>query len=94
MQANYVSKHTTHRMQQRGIPPLIVDWLIAYGATEYDHRGGEIHYFDKKARRQMEREFGEQVVRRLEGYFDTYLVLGHDGGVVTVGHRTRRVNRH
>ena len=94
MQAQHVSKHTIHRMQQRGIPPLIVDWLMAYGAVEHDHRGGQIHYFNKKARRQMEREFGDLVVRRLEDFLDAYLVVGNDGALVTVGHRCQRINRH
>jgi len=94
MNTTKLTKHSSERMQQRAIPPLIVDWLMAYGATEYDHHGAEIHYFDKKARRQLERDFGGLIVRRLDDLLDTYLVVGTDGGVITVGHREQRINRH
>jgi hypothetical protein len=91
---NAVTRHAGQRMQQRSIPPVVVDWLIGYGATEHDHRGSEIRYFDKKARRQLSSDVGGQIVRRLEAFLDTYLVLGTDGRVVTIGHRTQRINRH
>jgi len=93
MQGTHITKHSADRMQQRGIPPLILDWLMAYGVTEHDHNGAEIHYFDKKAKRQMERDFGSQILRRLDDLLDTYLVVGVDGVVITVGHRTQRINR-
>ncbi len=89
-----LTRHASHRMQQRNIPPVVIDWLIGFGTSEYDHRGGEIRYFDKRARRQLNSEIGGQVVRRLEEFLNTYLVLGSDGHVITVGHRTQRINRH
>jgi len=33
-----LTKHARKRMQQRGIPGLVVDWLLAYG--EIDHQQG------------------------------------------------------
>ena len=48
-----LSNHARIRMQQRGIPRLIVDWLAAYG--EIDHqRGAEVFYFNGKARRALD----------------------------------------
>ena len=39
-----LSKHAKTRMQQRGIPRLVVDWLAAYG--EVDHQRGASHVVD------------------------------------------------
>jgi hypothetical protein len=52
------SAHALTRMQQRGIREEAVDMLFRYGREEHDHRGRTIIYFDKKARRRMEREMG------------------------------------
>ena len=52
------SAHALTRMQQRGIREDAVDLLFRYGREEHDHRGRTIIYFDKKARRRMEREMG------------------------------------
>ena len=89
-----MSRHASVRAQQRSIPPLILDWLLAYGATEFDHRGAEGRFFDHAARRRLEKEFGRQVIDRLGGLLDAYLVVAASGCVVTAGHRLKRVNRH
>ena len=31
--------HATIRAQQRGVPPLIEDWLLDYGAEQFDGHG-------------------------------------------------------
>lgn len=94
METNLMSRHASERAQQRGIPPLIVDWLLAYGAAEFDHRGAEIRYFDHRAKRRLANEFGRQVVDRLAGLLDAYIVVAASGCVVTVGHRLKRLSRH
>jgi hypothetical protein len=43
-------------MQQRGIPPLVVDWLLRFGHMRHDHRGAIVYYFDKHSRRDLELE--------------------------------------
>ena len=87
------SQHAEHRMQQRGVPPLIVTWLLDFGKQRYDHHGAVIHYFDKRSRRNLEREVGRKVISRLAGYLDSYLVVSTDDhALVTVGHRFRRFN--
>jgi hypothetical protein len=87
------SKHARHRMQQRGIPPLILSWLLQFGKPRYDHRGCVIYYFDKQARRALEREVGSKVISRLSDYLDSYVVSStSDDTVVTVGHRHKRFN--
>jgi hypothetical protein len=84
------SKHAERRMQQRGIPPLVVRWLIEFGQIRYDHRGGIVYYFDKRSRRNLEREFGTKVVARLSEFLNAYVVSStHDETIITVGHRYR-----
>lgn len=94
MDTDWMSKHAEIRAQQRSISPLILDWLLSYGAAQFDRRGAEIRYFDHAARRRLGREFGKQVVDRLGALLDTYAVVGANGTVVTTGHRFKRVNRH
>lgn len=85
------SNHAKHRMQQRGIPPLVVTWLLEFGQTRYDHRGGIVYYFDKHSRRNLERVVGRKVVSRLSDYLNSYAVSStNDDALVTVGHRYKR----
>jgi hypothetical protein len=87
------SNHARHRMQQRSVPPLVVAWLLDFGKVRYDHRGGIIYYFDKDARRNLERAVGRRVVSRLSDYMNVYAVSStNDNTLVTVGHRYRRFN--
>ncbi len=89
-----LTKHANVRMQQRGIPPLIVEWLTSYGASRHDHRGTEILYFDKHSRKALAKVVGEEVVSRLAGLLDTYVVVADDGVVITAGHRYKRIAGH
>ncbi|MGD2127769.1 MAG: hypothetical protein PVJ33_05185 [Lysobacterales bacterium] len=87
-----LSQHARIRMQQRGIPRRVVDWLAAYG--EVDHqRGSELFYFNRKSRRDLERDLGQHVVRRFSKALDAYMICA-DGQIATVGHRYQRVVRH
>jgi len=82
------SLHAEQRAQQRGIPPLIRDWLLDYGEEVYDQRGGVIRYFTRQSLRQIERNVGNVPVRRLSEYLRCYLVQSSDdGAVITVGKR-------
>lgn len=87
-----LSNHARIRMQQRGITELAIDWLLAYGAIDHQ-RGAELYYFDKRARRALERDFGRRMVARHERELNAYAVCA-DGLVATVGHRYQRVVRH
>lgn len=89
-----LTEHARSRLQQRGIPALVLDCLLTYGRKLHDHRGGEVIFFDRESRSQLRRERGDAVFKRLETKLDTYAILGGDGCVVTVGHRTKRINRH
>ena len=85
--------HASRRLQQRALPPLVIDWLHAYGREHHDHRGGVILYFDRRARRRLERDVGRQPVRRMKEWLNAYAVVGGDGRLVTAGHRYDRIYR-
>lgn len=84
------TNHARIRMQQRGIPDGAVDLLLDYGREIRAGKGRRIVSFDKRSRRRMARELGEQVLRRVERYLDAYAVVGTDDTIVTVGHRLHR----
>ena len=86
-----ISTHAQTRIQQRGIPPLIVDWLMEFGAVKYTH-GARKRFFDKKARNRLAQAVGDEVVNRLGSLLNVYVVEA-DETLVTAGHRLRRVKR-
>lgn len=91
---------TTHaeiRAQQRGVPPLVMHWLLDYGEEAFDGRGGVLRYFTPRSIRRLEREVGKAPLQRLSEYLRCYLVQGSQGGhVITIGkrHGGKRVWRH
>lgn len=86
--------HAAARAQQRCIPPLIDQWLDQFGEETYDGHGGVLRFFSHASIRAMEREFGRAPVRKLTEYLDVYKVeSSHDAHVITIGHRTKRINR-
>ena len=83
--------HARARMQQRGIGAEALDMLFAYGREAHDHHGAVILYMDKAAQKRLAAASkAKNEVRRLSGL---YAVLSRHGQVITVGHRTRRINR-
>lgn len=88
-----LTQHAVSRMQQRGIKAHTIEMLFRCGAKEYDHRGGTILYFDKQARQRLRHQYGAEQIKQTKGQLDTYAVIAKDGSIVTVGHRTKRINR-
>ena len=88
-----LSRHAAIRSQQRGIPPHAIDYLLAFGREHHDHHGAVILLLDRSATRRLSRTVGLRGcdVDNLRGL---YAVLTGDGRVRTVGHRTRRMQRH
>ena len=64
------SRHAAIRSQQRGIPQLIIDWLITYGAVATDGRGASTHYFDHHARCRLSQDVGVRVAAAMRGLPD------------------------
>ena len=91
------ARHAAVRAQQRGIPPLITTWLLDNGEETFDGHGGVVRYFVRESVRRMEREIGEQPLRRLSEYLRCYLVQSsRDGAIITLGkrYRNQRIRRH
>ncbi len=85
------TRHAEKRMQQRGIPPLIRDWLFDFGEETYDGQGGIILHFSKRSRRRLERTVGREPIRRMHEWMDSYAVISTDGQLITIGARWKRV---
>lgn len=90
--ATYFTDHARARMQQRGISAAAIDLLLSYGRSSPAHRGAEIVFFDKSARGLLAKR-DPAAAREAARLSRTYAILGADGAVVTVGHRTRRIPR-
>lgn len=89
-----LSRHAEIRSDERGIPPLIVDWLNRFGTHEHDKRGCCVVWFDKRSRRKLECAVGRQVVDCLQPLLDAYAVVSNTGEIVTLGWRSKRITRH
>lgn len=85
--------HAEVRAKQRGIPRFIDELLDRYGHVEYDGRGARVIFFDRKSRRDMERDMGREPVRKLAEWDNAYKVVGKDGLVITLGRRYQRIHR-
>ena len=89
-----LSLHARVRMQQRGIPPQVVESLLQCGRVQHDNHGGRIIFFDRSAWKAVCQRGFQALVPAADRYRRTYLVLGGDGMVKTVSHRYRRIKRH
>jgi len=87
-----ITKHARARMQQRNIPPLMIDLLYRYG-REQSQDGATLLYLDERGRAHA-RDALLDVARRFDKLGSTYLVEGSEGGdLLTIGHRCRRIKR-
>jgi hypothetical protein len=89
-----MTHHARTRIQQRGIPEVVVEDLLDFGREAYDHHGRYVVYFDRRARKELRRACGDETYKRIEGRLDAYAVVAGSGDIITVGHRTRRIHRH
>ena len=88
-----VTEHAQERLQQRAIPPPIIDLLEQFG-TAVRARGAERLVFDKPARRRLRRHLGgDRGLRVVERWLGVYAVVSDDGFLVTVAHQQRRHRR-
>ena len=86
------SKHAHIRCQQRGIPPMLVDLLLELGTSEKAPGGVRKFYFDKTSRRRLHAYAGA-LSHVFHEHLGIYAVVGEDNQVITVGHRTERIER-
>jgi hypothetical protein len=88
-----LTRHAEVHLQQRAIPPFVVDLLEHCGST-MRCGGADRLFFDKAAKKRLERHLGgARSLRVVEKWLGVYAVFSDDGGVVTVGHLSKRINR-
>jgi hypothetical protein len=93
MESITMTHHAAIRKQQRGIPEAALACLIQFGKSRYDNRGGEILYFDKRAKKRCLISVGKEAYRKLDRHFNVYAVRALDGSLLTIGHRFKRLPR-
>ena len=86
-----LTRHAQTRMQQRAIRPDVLERLLEFGREAFDHKGGVVLYFDKAARRRLNRV--APGAKDLERLARCYAILSTNGDILTVGHRFRKINR-
>jgi len=88
-----LSRHAKQRSQQRAIPPMLIDLLIQFGASERAGTGVSKVYFDKASRRRV-KAYAGPLARLLDEHLDIYAVVTDDMTVITTGHRTTKIWTH
>jgi len=84
-----LTDHAQVRMQQRAIPPLMIELLYLYG-REQQQNGSTMLFLDKRARDKAKQAL-QDVKQRFDKLCDAYLVQAEgDGTVITVGRHIKR----
>ena len=83
--------HSKKRRQQRGIPKLIIEWLLEFGEVVRLH-GSDLYYFSNKSKKAIRHYAGRRILQLMKRYMDAYLIF-KDGYVVTTGHRYKKIRR-
>lgn len=84
------TQHSSIRAKQRGIPPLIIDLLLEFGARVHDGKGAEVCYFDHRSKKRLQ-SYAGGLLGKLSGELDAYAVVSGDK-IVTVGTRFKHIN--
>ena len=84
-----LSNHAKQRMQQRAIPPILVDLLYRYGKEQRQY-GSTVLFFDRHSRKHVRKAL-DDLIKRFDKLSDVYLVESDDEATtITVGHRLKR----
>lgn len=94
MNSGQITPHAAKRLQQRGIPEQILPLLFDFGVEAYDHHGTCMLYFNRRSRERVCKALGSVAYKHIEKAMDAYVVLDLEDLVLTVGHRTHRINRY
>lgn len=81
-----LTKHAEERLQQRGIPPLMLPIVMAYGQEQYQKGGTTVWVLPKKSAKRLRREL-KDLLSRMDALSDTYFVENDAGTVITAGHQ-------
>ena len=86
-----LTHHARQRRRERGIPPIVLNWLLDHGAEHYQHDGTVIRYFDKRARKLLNSIVGHEATSRMSKFLAAYAVTADDGHIITAGFRYKRI---
>lgn len=85
--------HSRVRLQQRAIPPLVVDLLMRFGSASRAN-GAERLMFDETAIKRLRHHLGgDRGLKVVERWLGVYAVVGDNGLVVTAAHKQERFRR-
>ena len=87
-----LTMHASKRVQQRAIPPIVVEWLMRFGAQRWS-RGASVYAFDKEGRRRLRGHIGQKLFASIEHWLDAYAVVGGEQQIITVGWRQQKRHR-
>src|ERR1700676_3827713 len=82
------TRHSRDRLHQRGISPLVLEWLLMFGERKSMNHS-EVFYFTKASRERLRKYIGARSMAKFENELDSYAVIAQ-GQVITAGHRTKR----
>jgi hypothetical protein len=75
-----LTTHAAVRLQQRAIPSYVIELLERFGAEERCG-GADRVFFDKAARKRLERHMGgPRAVRHIESWLNVYAVISDTAG--------------
>ncbi len=83
--------HAQTRLEQRGISPVIIDWLERYGAIE-PQNGSELIYFNQLSLKRLASYTGG-ISNKIDKLKNIYLVRGNNGKIITTGYRDESIKR-
>lgn len=69
-----VTQHASVRAQQRGIPPLIMEWLLDYGDRAESHGAVRVS-FSKRSRKEIEGAAGKTLVSQIGRFLNVSAVV-------------------
>lgn len=78
--------HAQRRMQERSIPPAVIDALLDFGERRPAGGGAESIYFTKRTWQHFATYVG-RAIKGYERYRNCYLIEGENGSIITPAFR-------
>jgi hypothetical protein len=78
--------HAQRRMQERSIPPAVIDALLDFGERRPAGGGAESIYFTKRTWQRFATYVG-RAIKGYERYRNCYLIEGENGSIITPAFR-------
>ena len=88
-----MTRHARERLQQRAIPPMMVELLERFGSPVRCGKAERL-IFDKAATRRLRHYLGgERGLRAVDRWLNVSIIIGDGGRVISTMHQDRRVRR-